>query len=109
MRPTPHLVIAAVALLLTLVMTLPRVGGSGLKSGPFTEAPRVELNTYLRPVIPGDRPLTPLASNLAEVTDINNPFLPPVASNQVLDGSGRLPPPPPFELAYPPPMPLPEK
>lgn len=109
MRITPHLVIASLAVLLALLMTLPRLGGTGLKSGPFTDDPKVLLDNYLRPVKPGSEAINSLVPEPLDVIEINNPFLPPLAANQVTNGGSRLPPPPPFDLPEPLPLPLSEK
>lgn len=107
MRITPHLVVSTIALLLALAMFLPRLGGTGLDIKPFTEEPKVLLDEIVRPVIPADAVLRSLIAEAADITEINDPFLPPLPSASRV--SSRLPPPPPFDLPEPQPLPLPEK
>ncbi len=107
MRITPHLIVSTIALLLALVLAVPRMGGTGLPDRTFGEEPRILVEEFVRPVIPAEAVLRPLVAEPVDITEINDPFLPPLQSAGKV--SSRMPPPPPLDLPEPPPLPLPEK
>lgn len=107
MRLTPHLVVSALAVLLALALVLPRMGGAGLPAKTFNEEPKVVLEDFIRPVIPVEAVLNPLVAEPVDITEANDPFLPPLQSAGRI--SSHLPPPPLFNLPEPLPLPLLEK
>lgn len=107
MRVTPHLIISSIALLTVLLLTGSYFFEKSLPYCSFYEEPTIVLDQHVRRVMPADAVLQPLVPGLNSITDINDPFLPPVKSQGRLNG--RFPPPPLFDLPDPPPLPLIEK